>query len=108
MSIRGASLLALSALLAWPAMAQPRPFPADASRGYIQHAAEMAVTVNGNPMMLAPGAIIRNQQNLIIVPTALPRGGAWADYVLDRNGQIYRVWLLTPEELARPVGQQRQ
>jgi len=108
MSPRGASLLVLSALLAGPAIADPRPLPADASRGVIRHAGEMSVTVNGNPAMLAPGAIIRNQQNLIIVPIALPAQGAWADYLLDRNGQIYRVWLLTPDELAQPVGAQRR
>jgi hypothetical protein len=54
--------------------------------------------------MLAPGAVIRDQKNLIIVPTGLPAGGAWAGYVLDRNGQIFRVWLLTPEEQSRPIG----
>jgi len=32
----------------------------------------------------------------------LPREGAWAAYNLDRDGQVFRVWLLTPDELARP------
>jgi len=38
------------------------------------------------------------------VPVSIPREGAWANYILDRSGQIFRVWLLTPEELARPGG----
>jgi len=62
----------------------------------------MAVTVDDKAMQLAAGATVRNQQNLIIVPMSIPRGGAWADYVLDRDGQVLRVWLLTPDELARP------
>jgi len=53
-------------------------------------------------MQLAAGAVIRDQQNLIIVPVTIPRRGAWAAYKLDRDGQIFRVWLLTPDELARP------
>jgi hypothetical protein len=62
----------------------------------------MAVSVDGKAMQLAAGATIRNQRNLIIVPMSLPREGAWADYILDRDGRIFRVWLLTPDELARP------
>jgi hypothetical protein len=62
----------------------------------------MAVTVDDKAMQLAAGATVRNQQNLIIVPMSIPRGGAWADYVLNRDGQVFRVWLLTPDELARP------
>jgi len=62
----------------------------------------MAVTIDDKAMQLAAGATIRNQRNLIIVPVSLPREGAWADYILDRDGKVFRVWLLTPDELARP------
>jgi hypothetical protein len=62
----------------------------------------MAVTVDDKAMQLAAGAIIRDQQNLIIVPVTIPREGAWAAYNLDREGQIFRVWLLRPDELVRP------
>jgi len=101
-----ATCLALLSASLWaaPVIAQTRsaPIPEDAKRGYIRHDKEMAVTVGGKPMQLATGAIIRNQRNLIIVPVSIPREGAWADIALDRNGQIFRVWLLTPQELARP------
>ena len=89
-------------LLCAAAFALTRPIPADAKRGFIKHAEQMIVTMDGKPMRLAPGAIIRARNNLIIVPTALPPAGANAAYVLDAQGQIFRVWLLTPEELARP------
>ena len=62
----------------------------------------MGVTVDGKSMTLAPGAVIRDQTNLIIVPAAMPREGALADYVEDKNGQLFRIWLLTPEESAIP------
>jgi hypothetical protein len=101
---RAAYLALLSALLALPAVAQFRnpPIPEDSRRGVIRHIEEMAVAVDDKAMQLAAGAQIRNLQNLIIVPTAIPRSGAWADYVVNADGQISRVWLLTPDELARP------
>jgi hypothetical protein len=83
------------------ALAQSRHIPDDALRGYVRHVEGMTVTVDDKAMRLTAGATIRNRQNLIIVPMSLPRSGAWADYALDRNGQISSVWLLTAEELGR-------
>lgn len=105
--IRALFTLALALALAAPAAAQLRPIPDDAKRGLIQHVADMVVSVDGKEMKLAPGATIRNQQNLIIVPVTLPRDGALAEYVLDASGQILRVWLLTREEAERPKKQDR-
>ncbi len=106
MAPRRAACLALLPVLLWAAsvlaQARPSPIPQDSRRGYIRHVQEMAVTVDDKTMQLAAGAVIRDQQNLIIVPVTIPRGGAWAAYNLDRDGQIFRVWLLTPDELARP------
>ena len=101
---RAACLALLLLFGAVPVLAQTRPSPIqeNSRRGYIRHVEEMAVTVDDKAMQLAAGATVRNQQNLIIVPISIPRGGAWADYVLDRDGQVLRVWLLTPDELARP------
>ncbi len=106
MAPRRAACLALLPVLLWAAsvlaQARPSPIPQDSRRGYIRHVEEMAVTVDDKAMQLAAGAVIRDQQNLIIVPVTIPRGGAWAAYKLDRDGQIFRVWLLTPDEIARP------
>jgi hypothetical protein len=98
------ALLLLSIVLACvqTAAAQVRTIPAEAKRGYLRHVQEAMVSVDGASARLAPGATIRDQRNLIIVPAALPREGAWADYVEDRDGQIFRVWLLAPEERTRP------
>jgi hypothetical protein len=105
---RAAHLALLLGLLAAPVLAQNRPTPiaADARRGVIRHVEAMAVTVDGKAMQLAAGAQVRDQQNLIIVPMSIPRNGALADYTLNAQGQIFRVWLLTPTEQARrkPAG----
>jgi hypothetical protein len=95
-----AALLALLSM-AVPCVAQMRTLPQDTERGVIRHIEGVDVTVDGKRARLAPGATIRNRDNLIIVPTALPEEGARAEYVLDAQGMIFRVWLLTAEEAAR-------
>ena len=105
MAPRRATYFALLSVLLWvPVLAQTRssPIPQDSRRGYIRHVQEMAVTVDDKAMQLAAGAVIRDRQNLIIVPVTIPREGAWAAYNLNSDGQIFRVWLLTPDEFARP------
>jgi hypothetical protein len=101
------ALLLLSIALAFVevAPAQERTLPAEAKRGFLKHEREALVSVDGAAARLAPGATIRDQRNLIILPAALPREGAWAAYLLDRDGKISRAWLLSAGELARPAAQ---
>ena len=89
------------ALLAATAWAQYRTIPKEARRGEITHVMENIVTVNGQRMRLAPGAQIHAQNNLTIVPTQIPRNSL-VDYTLDRNGDLFKVWILTRDEAARP------
>src|SRR5665647_2792170 len=84
-----------------PTLAQMRQIPADTPRGWLRHVQETAIAIDDKPLQLAPGAAIRNQQNMIVVPVSLPGEGALAEYQLDASGQVARVWLLTPEEAAR-------
>ena len=104
MVYRAAYLALLAALVAAPVVAQLRttPIPENSRRGIIRHVQQMAVAVDDKLMQLAAGAQIRNQQNLIIVPMSIPKEGAWADYTVNSNGEIFRVWLLTPQEVAKP------
>jgi hypothetical protein len=87
---------ALSAL----AQAQVRTIPAVAKDGEIRHLQDMLVSINGKQMRLAPGAQIRDQSNRLIVPTALPPG-AKVKYVLDNEGLVRQVWILSPQEAAK-------
>jgi hypothetical protein len=48
---------------------------------------------------LAPGGVIRDEANRKIVHAELPLD-AQVLYVGDANGDISRIWILTPEEQA--------
>jgi hypothetical protein len=92
---------ALPAYLAPVSLAQVRTLPAAAKRGEMRHVQDMLVEIDGKRMLLAPGAQIRNTANLIIVPTALPPR-AHVKYLVDAQGLVSRVWILTRQEAAQP------
>lgn len=91
-----ASLIALSAL----AQAQLRSIPEDAKRGELRHVHDMIVSIDGVPQRLAPGAQIRDADNRVVVPTAVPEG-APVKYRLNGEGLVREVWILTPAEAAK-------
>jgi hypothetical protein len=83
------------------AQIQMRTIPANAKRATMTHVAGMTVEMNGNRVLLATGAQIRDAGNMIVVPTALPPGSL-VKYQLDAQGQIWRIWILSPQEAAQP------
>ena len=87
--------------LAQGSVAQMRQIPTNTERGWLQHVQETMISIDGKALRMAPGGVIRNQQNMIVVPASLTGPGALAEYQLDASGQVARVWLLTPEEAAR-------
>jgi len=99
-AIKRAVAALLLALIAASAIAQIRPIPADAKRGGIRHLQGMIVEINGSQMNLAPGAQVRDAGNLIVLPTAIPPDSL-VKYTLDPAGQIFRVWILSPQEAAQ-------
>jgi hypothetical protein len=97
---------ALAALLAFAAaaavaQAQLRTLPADAVRGKMSHVQGMTVSVDGKAVELAAGAQIRDGENRILVPTALP-ANSLVKYLLAPDGKIFRAWILTAAEAAQP------
>src|SRR5205809_5584971 len=90
-------LLSVTASLAG---AQVRSIPQDARVGQIRHLQEMVVEIDGAAQQLAPGAQIRDASNRIILPTAIPPA-TLVRYVLDAEGKVRQVWILTPEEAQR-------
>ena len=90
----------LSLGCAGAAYGQLRTIPEDAKRGTMRHVQEMVVEIDGTQQTLAAGAQIRDTENRIVVPTAVPPG-TLVKYRLDADGKVREVWLLTPEEAAQ-------
>jgi hypothetical protein len=93
--------LAVALLLASTAAhAQLRTIPGEAKRGEMRHVQDMVVAIDGEARRLAPGAQIRDPSNRVVMPAALPRA-AEVKYLLNAEGLVRQVWILTPEEAAK-------
>jgi len=102
--MRSTAFLAVVAALllaAQAAHAQLRSIPAEAKRAEFRHLQEMVVELNGSPTRLAAAAQIRDQANRIVVPASLS-GTLLVRYMTDPQGQVTRVWVLTPDEASQP------
>jgi hypothetical protein len=83
------------------AEAQLRSIPPDAKRAKVQHVQAMTIAVDGKPTALSAGAQIRDGDNRVMLPTALTTESL-ARVQFNPQGQVHRVWLLTPFEAAQP------
>lgn len=92
--------LALGASVAGAQVAV-RTLPEDARRGYLSFVQENTVSLDGKQLRLAPGGQIRGQNNLLVLPTTLPKNSL-VKYQLDGGGNLFRAWILTPQEAAQP------
>jgi hypothetical protein len=82
--------------------APSRPIPAEAKKYTARFSTNGAVRLGSDTFWLSPGAQIRDADNRIVLPSHL-RGEYKARALFDLNGQVHRVWLLTPEEIAAPA-----
>lgn len=94
--LAGCALLALSL----PAWSQLRTIPANGKRAVLTDYENPFVVLSGDRKRLAPGAVIFDTHNRMILPGYLP-DRAEVVYTTDQTGQIMRIYLLTPEELKR-------
>ena len=92
----------VAALAVLPAAAQmQRHFPANALRGELAVVTPPEAQLNGSPARLAPGARIRDQNNMLQVSGVLAGRKQVVHYTKDINGQLLEIWVLTAAELAR-------
>ncbi len=82
------------------APAAVRTLPVEAKKGImLPLAGDGFLTIDRKPWPLAPGAQIRSEQNLIVMPMQI-RQAVEVAYLTDHLGAVRRVWLLTPNEAA--------
>ena len=99
--IRSLSVALLLACSAGPALAQLRAIPADARRATMSHVEGMLLLIDGRRLQMAAGGQIRDGRNMIVVPAAVP-SGVLVKYLLDAEGRVGRVWILSPQEAEQP------
>ena len=86
-----------------------RNFPPAAVRGRLLITAPPQVTLDGKPDVLAPGARIRNTQNMLVTTAALAGQELRVNYTREAStGMLQEVWVLTEAEAAlRRQGSER-
>ncbi|MDO8933806.1 MAG: hypothetical protein Q7U97_15540 [Rhodocyclaceae bacterium] len=82
-----------------PVIGQIRTLPAGSKVGLMAPPALGAVQIDDQVLPLSPAAQIRNELNMIVVPTAI-RQPVPVRYMTDASGAVWRVWVMTPAELA--------
>ena len=100
--LRCASSLFIACALALPATAQvQRNFSAKALRGEVVFGTPPELRLNGKPARLAPGARIRDANNMLLMSGTLVGGKAVVNYTTELEGMLQDVWILSPAEAAR-------
>lgn len=94
-------LLAAAILLCASAAApaQLRTVPPHAVRAEMWHLQDRLVLIGKAQVLLSPGAQIRDADNRLVLPGAIPPGSI-VKYLPDGMGNVFRVWILTAQEAA--------
>jgi len=97
--IRTATALLAAICIVAPAAAQvQRAFPQNALRGSLVIGVAPDIVLNGERARLAPGARVRDANNMLAVPSALIGGPYLVHYTVDTSGLVKDVWILRPDE----------
>src|SRR5262245_20052153 len=88
-------------LAASHAAAQFRSIPPAAKRATMGKIEGNATTLDGKRVQVTVGLQIRDGRNMIVVPNMVPPN-MLVRYLLDGQGQLHRVWILSPAEASAP------
>ena len=92
----------VACVLALPAAAHAqRTFTAKALRGEVEFGTPPEVTLNGKPARLAPGARIRDENNMLHLPGSLAGKKFVVNYTVELEGMLLDVWILSRSEMTR-------
>lgn len=75
-----------------------RQFPDAALRGTLEVTSPPEVLLNGKAARLSPGVRIKNPNNALVMSGSLVGSRLVVNYLLDSQGLVHQVWLLTPIE----------
>jgi hypothetical protein len=80
------------------AAALERPFPQTAKRGTMSPSPHPTILIDGEMRRMTAGGRIWNQNNLIQMPATVAPGTYTINYTETLQGEIDRIWILTPQE----------
>lgn len=100
--------LAAFSLICQPALALERLFPPTAQRGVLSMEDYPAIFLNNKERRLSAGAWIRNRNNTIDMPASLRGQRYTVNYTENAQGEIDRVWILSPQEAEQPAPADRK
>lgn len=84
-----------------PAWSQLRTIPPTGKRATLAGYENPFVVLSGEKVRLAPGAVIFDTNNRMILPGYIPAGRTDVVYTTDQTGQVMRIYILTPQEIQR-------
>jgi hypothetical protein len=84
-----------------PAVGVPRILPEGTTKGQMVVASPTSASVDGQPMILAPGVQIRDPFNMAVLPGMIQQPVP-VRYLTDPSGAIARVWILSAQEASQP------
>ena len=102
-SRRTLSCIALGLAFVAPAHALDRLFPPQTKRGEMSNVDFPTVKINGTERKLSAGAWIKNENNTIDMPVTLRGRQFIVNYTEDNEGNVSRVWILSPAEASVPL-----
>lgn len=79
-----------------------RPIPITSLRGEVVFGQPPEVLLNEQVVRLAPGARIRDPNNMLVLSGSLVGKKLIANYTVESHGLLMDVWLLNAVELAKP------
>ena len=79
-----------------------RQFPKNALRGNLVVIAAPAITLDGKPDRLSPGARIRDAKNMLVMNGTLIGQTLVVNYTRESAGMVHEVWILNAAEAALP------
>jgi len=80
-----------------------RSFPARVQRAELQVTQSPDILLNAKAARLAPGARIRAENDLLVLPASLVGQKLTVNFLLEPGGLVKDVWILSPAEAAQPL-----
>jgi hypothetical protein len=84
-----------------PTMGIVRMLPEESKVGEMLPPGQWEVQISGKTYLLSPAAQIRNELNMIILPTMVVEP-VKVRYVIDYSGAVHRIWILSAAEARQP------